>query len=290
MKKMHLKRYSLAFLIPGLVIYFVIYIVPTLSGIYYSFFNWDLFSAEFCGFQNYINILTNPRLSISIKNTFIFATLSSILKAAFGIFLAVMLNMKLRSRNFLRTVFYVPSILNNVAVSIAFIAILHPSRGMLNTSLNAIGLDFLALKWLTDTKLAIYTVSFIESWKWAGFSMLIVLGGLQSIDHSYYEAADIDGASGWKKFIHITFPMAMPAINNAVVLNIIGGLKIFDMIYVTTKGGPGRATTVLSIVIYEAFSNFRMGEASAGSIVLSFIVALFAITIYTNIRKKEVEL
>ena len=182
----------------------------------------------------------------------------------------------------MRTVYFLPAILNNVAVGLLFSAILHPQTGILNKSLRFFNLDFLTQNWLTDLNLAIFSVSGIEVWKWTGFTMAILLAGLQTVPHEFYEAAEIDGANQFQKFKYVTFPLIMPAFNNALILNLIGGLKVFDIILATTGGGPGVATEVLNTMIYRTFGNGRYGEASAGSKLLGIMVSIVTISIYLN--------
>lgn len=183
-----------------------------------------------------------------------------------------------------------PAIMNNVAVGLIFTAILHPTHGILNKFLDIVGLDFLMNNWLGDINLALYSVIFVEVWKWTGFTMIIFLAGLQSVDKFFYEAADIDGATAWQKFRYITLPLIMPAFNNAFIISIIGGLKAFDIIFAMTNGGPGTSTNVINIMVYKAFANGRYGEAAAGVILLTLLVAAIAITANGILRKKEVEL
>lgn len=288
-KSIYKRTYSLWFLAPSVIIYYSLFVFPFLLGVYYSFTDWNFKTASFIGLENYKNILMRKELNIAVKNTLIFALVTAVLKSILGLGLAVVLNRQLRSRNFLRTIFFMPAVINNIAIGIIFVAILHPVTGLLNRFFNAIGATFLAQNWLTDTKLAIYSISMIEVWKWTGFTMVIFLAGLQSISNEYYEVANIDGANAWQKFIKVTVPLIMPAINNAVVLNIIGGLSVFDIVLATTGGGPGRATEVLNTTIYKAYSQLRYGEACAGSSLLSFAIGIIAILVYLFIRKREVE-
>lgn len=286
----HLRKYSLALLMPGFLIYLALFILPLLMSLFYSFTNWDFFKAKFIGAENYVSIFSNPDISIGIKNTLLFAFVTTLLKVLIGTLLAIFLNRELKTANFMRTVYYLPSVINMVAVGVAFSAILHPSVGILNKTLGVLGMDFLQKDWLTDPKIALFSVSFIEVWKWSGFTMVIILAGLQSVQKELYEASTVDGATSWVKFWKITFPLIMPAINNAIVANLIGGLKVFDIILVMTGGGPGRATTVLNLAVYEAFGSGRQGEASAGIMIVNLFVAVIAIPMYAFIRHKEVEI
>lgn len=286
----NVKRYSMTLLIPGFLIYLALFILPLLMSLFYSFTNWDFFTAKFIGLSNYISIFSNPDISIGIKNTLIFAFITTFLKVLFGTLLALFLNRELKTANFMRTVYYLPSVINMVAVGVAFSAILHPSVGILNKAFGVLGAGFLQQDWLTNPSIALYSVSLIEVWKWSGFTMVIILAGLQSVQKEYYEASTVDGANSWIKFWKITFPLIMPSINNAIVANLIGGLKVFDIILVMTGGGPGRATTVLNLAVYEAFGSGRQGEANAGIMIVNLFVAAIAIPMYAIIRRKEVEI
>lgn len=287
--KIDKKRYPLYLILPGFAVFLVFFLLPNLIGVFYSFTNWDLFSADFVGLENYKNILSDKRLTLAYTNTLKFAIFTTTGKMVFGLLFALILNRALKLKNYYRTVWFMPAIMNNVAVGLIFTAILHPKNGILNGFLNAVGLDFLAMNWLGDIKFALYSVMFVEVWKWTGFTMIIFLAGLQSIDKHFYEAADIDGASPWQKFRYITMPLIMPAFNNSFIISIIGGLKAFDIIFAMTNGGPGTATNVINIMVYKAFSNGRYGEAAAGVVLLTIIIAVIAVTANTILRKKEVE-
>lgn len=277
-------------LIPGVCLLFVFFVIPSLQMLMYSFTYWDIFSVRWAGLENFKNLFVDGGLMYSLKNTFIFAGITSFFKVFFGLILAIFLNQKLKTTNYLRTVFFMPAILNTVAVGLIFSAIFHPITGLLNETLRFVGLDILANEWLTNSSIAIYSVSFVEIWQWTGFNMVIILAGLQTIDKQFYEAADIDGASSFAKFKNITLPLLMPALNNAIVVSIIGGLKVFGIIQATTGGGPGRSTEVFATLIYRAFASGRYGEACAATLIQSVIIAVIALTVYGYLQKKEVEL
>lgn len=229
-------------------------------------------------------------MNIAIKNSFIFAAITTVLKVTLGMILAVFLNNKLKTTNFLRTVFFLPAVLSSVAVGLIFTAMMHPTKGVINIVLKNIGLGVLAQNWLTDPHLAIFSVAFIEVWKWTGFTMVILLAGLQSIPTSYYEVADIDGATAWKKFRYITFPLILPAFTNALVVNLIGGLKAFDVVQSVTKGGPGTATQVFGTLVFKSFGSGRYGEGCAASIILCVTILLIVLPVYRFLNKREVEM
>ncbi|OAS18062.1 hypothetical protein A8708_28845 [Paenibacillus oryzisoli] len=282
--------YPLWGLAPGFIVYFIFFLVPFITTFYYSFTSWDFYTAKFIGLSNYQDIVIDPLMKIALKNTIIFTFVTGITKVGLGMGLALFVNQKLKTSNFIRTVFFLPAVLNTIAVGILFTAILHPTNGLLNQTLGILHMEVFQLSWLTDVKLAIFSIAGIETWKWAGYNMVIILSGLQSISKEYYESAEIDGASGVKRFWHITFPLIMPAFNVALVGNIIGGLRVFDLVAATTGGGPGRATEVLNTAIFENFGNNLQGLASAGNVVLTLFVAVTSIITYAFIRRREVEL
>lgn len=277
-------------LIPGTVIFLLFFITPTLQGIGFSFTNWDGFRAHWVGLDNFKSFFFDPELTRIVRNTLLFTIVTTIVKLAFGILLALLVNRELKTKGFLRTVFYSPAVLSNIAVGLIFVAILHPESGILNKSFSAIGLGFISQDWLHNPDIAIYSVSAIEVWKWTGFNMIILLAGLQAIPKDYYEAVSLDGANAWSRFWHITFPLLMPAFNNVFILNLIGGLKVFDMITATTGGGPGTTTEVINTWVYKAYGASRLGESSAGSLILAIFVALVSLIAYYFLRRREVEL
>ena len=283
------KRYPALFMAPGVLIYGVFFILPVLIGVWYSFTNWNFTRADFVGLMNYKNIISDPSIKRALLNTIIFTVVTTVGKVGLGLALAVFLNRKLHLRNYLRGISFFPAIISTVAVGIVFTAILHP-YGLLNQFFRALGLDFMAKNWLTDTKLALLSVCGVEIWKWSGFNMVIILAGLQAVPPEYQEAATIDGANAWQRFWRVTVPLILPAFNNAFVNSLSGGLKVFDIIVATTNGGPGVTTQVMNTMIYRSFSFNMQGEANAGYVLLAVIVALFAVSSYSIIRKREVDL
>lgn len=279
--------------IPGLLLYILFFIIPAMGGLALSFvkiLGFNLSTARFGGLQNYVDVFTQPNMRRAIGNSFIFALITTIFKMGIGLSLAVALNRKMALTNALRTIFFLPAVINTVAVGLIFSSLLHPSNGLVNGFLRTVGLGALAQSWLVDTNLAIFSVCAIEIWKWSGFTMVILLSGMQTIGRDYYEAAEIDGADGFTKFKYITFPLLLPAFNNALILSIIGGLKVFDLIQATTQGGPGSATEVFGTLIYKSFGAGRLGEGCAASIILAVVIAAIALPAYKYIANREVEM
>ena len=287
------KIYAFYLLIPALVVYLVLFVLPSVFGLVLSFFNvksFNLAKITPAGWRNYINVFSDRNLKIAIKNTLIFSVVTTVGKVGLGMVFALFVHRKFHGVRYLKTVLFLPAVLNNIAVGLVFRALLHPTTGLINRVLVSAGLEVLAQNWLTDPTIAIFSCGFVEIWKWSGYTMIILLAGLQAIDKSYYEAADIDGATGFKKFRTITVPLMMPAINNALVINLVGGLKVFDIVQALTKGGPGSATSVFGTIVYSSFANGRYGQGCAAGIVLCIGVMLIVLPTYRFIASKEVEM
>jgi raffinose/stachyose/melibiose transport system permease protein len=286
--------YPLYFVLVALVLYLAFFIVPSLSGIVYSFTDWSSYSDEinFLGWDNFARILSPEENYLGyIANTFVFTFWTIIIKTVFGLALALLLNEGVkRFVHGYRVLIYLPVILPTLVVALIFRSILHPATGLLNSFLRAIGLNSLALPWLIDPRIALYSVIGVDSWKGIGYIMVILLAGLQTIPKDYYEAAQIDGANAWERFRYITIPMLMPALMIVTVLNVLYGLRVFDIIYALTNGGPGYATEVLSTEIFKAFSKGQFGLGTAVSSVLFVILVIagyFVIRLMENQPERE---
>jgi raffinose/stachyose/melibiose transport system permease protein len=274
---MHAKHYPLYFLVPVLVLYFVFFILPSLLGIGYSFTDWSTYSEEinYVGFENFQRIFSPDENYLAyIVNTLVFTALTTALKTVIGLALAILLSEGVRRfTNLYRLAIYLPAVLPTLVVALIFRSVLHPATGSLNTFLSGIGLEGLALPWLIDAKIAMYSVIGVDTWKGVGYITVILLAGLQTIPRDYYEAAEIDGAGFWARLWHVTLPMLMPAIVVITVLNVLYGLRVFDIIYALTNGGPGYATEVIYTEIFKAFSLGQYGLGTALSTVM-FVVLL----------------
>jgi raffinose/stachyose/melibiose transport system permease protein len=281
--------YSYNLLLPAAIIFGVFNLAAIGIGLVGSFHYWTLYDFRWLGLRNYARILQDPFLNIAFKNTFIFAVVTTIGKVGIGYILALMFHRRFWGTNFLRSVFFLPSIITTIAIGAMFNIFLHPSIGFINRGLRAVGLDMLALDWLTDQGLAIFSVSGIEIWKWSGFLAMILLAGLQSIPQDYYDAAAIDGVNAWQKNIYITIPLILPTLNNAIILQIIYGMRVMDLILTTTNGGPGVATEVLNLVVFKSFNQGHYGQAAAALNLLTLIIVV--LTVFGNrlLRRREVE-
>ncbi|OPG95827.1 sugar ABC transporter permease [Chryseobacterium mucoviscidosis] len=281
--------YSYYMVFPALLIYSIFFVIPAIAAFYYSFTDWrlDRIDLKFIGWDNFEKIFSDKTLILALKNTAIFAVVTVAGKNIIGLLLAVALNMRLKTKNLLRAIFYSPSILSILVISILFTPMLR-TEGTINRVLEAVGLHSLSQAWLTNPSLVIWTIAIVSIWQSGGFQMAIYLAGLQSISQEYYEAATIDGASSWKSFFKITLPLLLPAININLMLTLIGGLKVFSEVYVMTGGGPGNASQVVGTIILRSFGEGNWGLGTAVNTLLFVVVTIIAIPLLIFMRRKEV--
>ncbi len=286
------KIYPKRFAYPALILYTVLFFLPGLIGVGYSFTDWSAYSDKlhFVGFQNFLTVFSaNENYGKIIMNTLSFTFITTILKNVIGLLLALLLTKSIRLLNLHRGIVFMPSVLSTLIIGMIFKSILDPKTGLLNTTLRAMGLGSLACKWLTSSKLAFGSVMAVDIWRGVGYIMTILIAGILSISQDYYEAAAIDGASGWAKFRYITFPLILPTLATTTVLNVIYGLKVFDMVYALTNGGPGKATTeVLYTAVFKKFGTGQYAVGTALSSVMFIIMVFVGISMIRIMTRNEV--
>lgn len=282
------RTYSYWFLLPAAVIYFVIFILPTIMSFFFSMTRWTLSDWEFIGFENFATFFQEQSLSIGFKNTLVYAIVTCALKVALGLLLGVLLTSKIRTKAYLRSVIFFPTLVSTIAVGIAFSMMMHPSQGVINSALAAIGIS--GPDWLGDTRIALLSVALVDVWKGLGFATVIYIAGILSIPSEYYEALQIDGGGGWHKFWNIIVPLSRPATNSVIILAFIGGLRSFDLVWAMTKGGPGFTTDLIASIIYKQYQGGFYGLATAGNVILFLVVTALAFPLYTYLNRKEAEL
>lgn len=284
------KLYGIKFVIPALVLYVVLYIIPTIAGVVISLTNWNVTrpGVRFVGLQNYINIITSTggRYMDSLIHTISFTVITVIIKTLLGLGLALLLNKGLKSRNIFRTIFFLPYALAPLIIGISFISVLKP-EGPFNAMLSIIGLGDLTRSWLTESSTALGSTMAVEIWRMAGWNMMILLAGLQMIPEEFYEASAIDGASKWKQFFKITLPYLRTSLMTVIVLNTIHGLRVFDIIYSLTGGGPGGLTEVVNTQVFKEFGMGRYGMANALNVVIFIITVIIALCVQKLLVGKE---
>jgi raffinose/stachyose/melibiose transport system permease protein len=288
MTKLSKSMYSYYFLIPIGIIYFVLFLLPTAMSFFFSMTWWTLQEWNFIGFDNFVSFFQESSLSIGFKNTFVFAVVTCGLKVVLGLLIGVFLCSKLRTKDYLRSIVFFPVLLSTIAVGIAFSSLMHPSQGLINTTLSAIG--FVGPDWLGNTSIALLSVALVDVWKGLGIATVIYIAGIMSIPTHYYEALEIDGGNSFRKFWHITLPLSRPAINAVIILSFIGGLRSFDLVWVMTKGGPGFTTDLIASIIYKQYQAGFYGLATAGNVILFLFVSVLAFPLYRFLTRNEVDL
>ena len=275
------KIYSKWFWIPAFLVFFTLFLLPGILGTFFSFTNWNSMNdhIKWIGLDNYKKIFTKAFTLMPFANTFFFAVISSLLKGLFGLLLALALNRSLYGRNTLRMMFFLPIVISNVIVGLVFQQIYKVDTGVLNQFLQMIGLGALSRGWIIEPGLVMWSCVAVEVWKASGFNMVIFLAGLQTVPTELYEACDMDGGNSWYKFIKVTLPFIMPAVVINMLLNIISGLKVFDVIYTLTNGGPGRASEVVEIVILNEFSIGNYGYGTAYSTLMFALLIVISVGI-----------
>ena len=250
--------------------------LPILASVVLAFFSWDIITPpRFVGLENFADIATDPTIRVSFLNTIGFVVVAVTLQLAVALVLAVLVNTRMPGllKSFFRSVLFFPLVLSAASVSIIMGYLFNENFGLVNHVLNLLGMA--DVPWLTSTRGAMVVVILVYVWQNFGFSFLLFLGGLSSIPKEVYEAAQVDGATGWKQFWRITFPLVSPTTLVASVMAIISALQIFDQPYVLTRGGPGDSTRTAVMVIYEsAFKQLEFGRASAIGIVLTVVIML----------------
>lgn len=271
------------YLLPALLVYLLFTFLPILETVRSSFYQWDGFSQNkvWIGLANYVELFSDPKFHNALQNNLIFVIFYSLIPILIGLFLASLLSRRpIPGFAFFRTALFLPQVISMVVVGVIWRWMFNPTFGPVNSLLRQIGLDGFAISWLGDFTWALPAVGSIGTWVQYGFCMVLFLAGIQHIQDEYYEAASLDGANAFKQFIHITVPGLRSEIAVALVTTIIAALRVFDLVYTTTKGGPGETTMVTGFLIYRAaFTNNRIGYAAAIATVLTLIILIISLFI-----------
>lgn len=265
------------FLLPAGIVLLIFFFIPFFQTIGLSFLDYsnNIYHASFAGLQNYVAILHNPVFYKVMLNTIIYLVVAVPVLAVIPLFLAILINQKIKGITLYKILIYLPVIVSIVVAAIAF-KWLYAEQGILNYLLNVFHIH--SIGWLTDPKYAIYSVIIVTIWKGIGYYMMIYLAALMSVPKELYEACDIDGAGFFTKHLTVTIPHIMPTIALVTTISSISAMKIFAEIYVMTKGGPLNSTKTIVYYIYEkAFENLDLGYASAMAVILLVIVMAFSL-------------
>ena len=277
--------YPFWFVIPSLIIFCVFFLWPIITSLYYSLTVWNFETARFTGLDNYKLFFSEHAMSSSVVHTLIYAFGTCILKVVLAFFIAVFLTGKIKTKDFIRSAVFFPNLVSMVAVGLAFSYMMHPTKGLLNGVIQALGgtpIDFLG-----DPKIALLSIILVDVWKGLSISVVIYIAGIQSIDKTYYEAASIDGATPWQQLTNITLPLVAPSQNSIIILSLIGGLRTFELIWTMTGGGPGFATDVVASVIYKQYAAGFYGLSTAGNVVMLILISIIAFPLQHFLNKRE---
>ncbi|MFG2951670.1 carbohydrate ABC transporter permease [Streptomyces adustus] len=277
------------FVLPALAFFAFVVLVPSAQGGWWAFTDWDGISPvkHFVGLDQFRTLWHDQAARDAVGTTLLAAIGITIVQNAIGLLLALGVNAHLKSRNILRVLFFAPAVITPVVTAYLW-KYLYAPEGAINALLKAVGLGFLRQDWLGDPDVALWSVVAVVVWQFAGYSMVIFLAGLQSIPQEIYEAAAVDGAGPVRRFWSVIRPMLAPAITINLMLSVIGGLKLFDQVWVMTQGGPGGATDTLSTVIYkQAFQFNKYGYSIAMGLVLTLFVIVVSGLQYGYLSRQE---
>lgn len=277
------------FLLPALAIFSIFFLLPVLSSFYYSLTNWNGLTpdAQVIGFDNFARVFTDREVWKALLTTVTFAVIVTFSQNVLGLLLALALDGQAFVLRVLRVVFLIPALLSSLAVANIWNYIYEPNVGILNTMLTKAGLAGLSHDWLGDPNLALICTIIAHVWQWVGISMIIYMAGLQNISGEVQEAATMDGVNARSRFTAITFPLLAPSVTINVVLAMIGTIKVFDIIYVMTRGGPGGATDTLATLIYQKAFNFNQFGYGTTIAVIMFLFILFLSIIQLRVLQRR---
>lgn len=272
-KVMGNKKAIALLVLPAFIIYAIFALFPIIYNVYLSLFDTDLMSGStFVGLKNYIDLFKDKTFIHAFFNNIWMVIGSLIAHLPLAMFFANAIFKKIKGASFFQTVFFLPSVLCGVAVGLTWTFIYNGNYGLLNAFLKLIGLGSLTQVWLSNKHAALFCIIVVVMWQFVGYHMVIQLAAMRNIDQSYYEAAEMDGATGWQQFKYITFPMIKPILKIDTVLIITGSLKYYDLVAVMTNGGPNHATELMSTYMYyQSFNIMRYGYACAIGVILMLL-------------------
>lgn len=281
-------RAAWLFMLPSLLLLTAFVVIPIAQAAWMALHDWELadLSPKFIWFENFADLLDDDRFKNSLRNTAVYAIGVVPGQLILALVFALILNRKLRGRTIFRGLFFLPVLVSFAVEAIVWRFLLDPDIGFIGYYSSLLGLP--RIEWLRSTEWAMPAVILISIWRWFGFNLVILLAGLQGISETYYEAARVDGATGWQQFWKVTLPLLRPALLFALVNAIISALQAFDQIYVLTRGGPLFSTeTIVAYIYHQGFRNFDMGYASAGALILFGLIFVVTLAQLKLLRYQE---
>jgi len=278
---------SYLFILPAFVLVVVLLIVPMLQNIYYSFFDWDgLGKPVFAGIRNFTALFSDSVLAGSMLNTVIWVAFTLVFPVMGGLLVAVFVT-GLRGESFFKSIFFIPLTISFVATGTIWTYMFSRELGVLNGMFRLLGLP-IKLSWLTSVPLNTFSMLLSWTWQQLGTNMVMFLMGLSTIPTDPIEACLMDGASGWQTFVHVKFPMLAPITTVVITMAMVNGFKVFDIIYVMTRGGPYQSSETLAVSMFrETFTLFHMGYGAAISVLLSVIVIAISAAYIRRMTRRD---
>ncbi len=280
------------FVTPALLLYTIFFLAPTVASLCLSLTNWQAGAKhiDFIGLHNFVSMVgSDPIFRSAVKSSLLFSITVVIAQTVLALGLALLLVKNTKLNIFYRSVYFVPTIIASVSIAFIWQYMMDPTVGWINHVFGLLGLASWQQNWLGGQNIAIFSLSFIQFWMHTGQVMLLYIVGLQAIPQDLYEVAAIEGANAWQRFKNVTWPMLAPSAVIAIVYTTIQSFKVFDLVVATTNGGPGYATEVFPIYIYqEAFTNYHYGYAEAGAVLFLIFMILVTVVQFAIIRRKDV--
>ena len=272
-----------------LILFFVLW--PLIEAFRISFTQWNGYSQDYkyIGLKNYLKLFKDSNFLIAFRNTIIYGFGSTLLQNLLGLAYAVFLNSRFKGHSVVRTFIYMPVMISSLIMGYIIYFFVQYNRGIFNEMIGIFGMA--PIDWMASGTRGVIIITLMNSWQYVGIAMVIYMAGLQNIPQMYLEAAEIDGASPWQRFRHITFPLLLPSISSAVVLNLIGGLKLYDVIISLSGGGPGFSTHSLASYVSNQYFKAQNAGYSAAVGIFTFLFIMVVSNIFTNyFSKKEVDM
>ena len=279
------------FYIPALLLILFFVLWPLIEAFRISFTQWNGYSQDYkyIGIKNYLKLFKDSNFLISFRNTIIYGFGSTLLQNLLGLAYAVFLNSRFKGHSIVRTFIYMPVKISSLIMGYIIYFFVMYNRGVFNEIIGIFGMT--AVDWMASGNRGVIIITLMNSWQYVGIAMVIYMAGLQNIPKMYLEAAEIDGANPWQRFRHITFPLLLPSISSAVVLNLIGGLKLYDIIISLSGGGPGFSTHSLASYVSNQYFKAQNAGYSAAVGIFTFLFIMVVSNIFTNyFSKKEVDM
>ena len=279
------------FYIPALLLILFFVLWPLIEAFRISFTQWNGYSQDYkyIGIKNYLKLFKDSNFLISFRNTIIYGFGSTLLQNLLGLAYAVFLNSRFKGHSIVRTFIYMPVMISSLIMGYIIYFFVMYNRGVFNEIIGIFGMT--AVDWMASGNRGVIIITLMNSWQYVGIAMVIYMAGLQNIPKMYLEAAEIDGANPWQRFRHIAFPLLLPSISSAVVLNLIGGLKLYDIIISLSGGGPGFSTHSLASYVSNQYFKAQNAGYSAAVGIFTFLFIMVVSNIFTNyFSKKEVDM